>query len=82
MERHLTKSENAGSYISPSMQLGMTLRFCAGGSYLDIHDRYVVSSSSFYSLVFACLELIVEHYPIVFPTDPAGFKELAAGFRQ
>jgi hypothetical protein len=24
----------------------------------------------------------VEHYPIVFPTDPAGFKELAAGFRQ
>ena len=82
MERHLTKSENAGGYISPSMQLGMALRFCAGGSYLDIHDRYGVSSSSFYSLVFACLELIVEHYPIVFPTDPAGFKELAAGFRQ
>ncbi len=35
-----------------------------------------------FTLVFACLELIVEHYPIVFPTDPAGFKELAAGFRQ
>jgi hypothetical protein len=82
MERHLTKSENAGGYISRSMQLGMALRFCAGGFYLDIHDRYGVSSSSFYSLVFACLELIVEHYPIVFPTDPAGFKELAAGFRQ
>jgi hypothetical protein len=41
-----------------------------------------VSSSSFYSLVFACLELIMENYPIVFPTDPAGFKELAAGFRR
>ncbi len=35
-----------------------------------------------YSLVFACLELIMEHYPIVFPTHPVGFKELAAGFRQ
>jgi hypothetical protein len=82
MQRHRTKSENAGGYISPSMQLGMTLRFCAGGSYLDIHDRYGVSSSSFYSLVFECLELIVEHYPIVFPTDPAAFQELAEGFRQ
>ena len=82
MQRHRTKSENAGGYISPSMQLGMALRFCAGGSYLDIHDRYGVSSSSFYSLVFECLELIVEHYPIVFPTDPAALQELAEGFRQ
>ena len=82
MERNRTKSENAGGYISPSMQLGMSVRFCAGGTYLDIHDRYGVSSSSFYSLVFACLELIVEHYPIVFPTDAADLKELTAGFQQ
>jgi hypothetical protein len=52
MERHFTKNENTGGYISPSMQLGMALRFCVGGSYLDIHDRYDVSPSSFYSLVF------------------------------
>ena len=82
MQRHRTKSENAGGYISPSMQLGMAIRFCAGGSYLDIHDRYGVSSSSFYSLVFECLELIVEHYPIVFPQDPAALQERAEGFRQ
>ena len=82
MQRHRTKSENAGGYISPSIQLGMTLRSCVGGSYLDIHDRYGVSSLSFYSLVFECLELIVEHYPIVFPKDPAALQERAEGFRQ
>jgi hypothetical protein len=32
MGRHSTKSENTGDYISPSMQLGMSLRFCAVGS--------------------------------------------------
>jgi hypothetical protein len=82
LERHLSQSENAGGYISPSMQLGMTLRYCAGGTYLDIHDRYGVSSSSFYSLIFECLEVIVEHYPIVFPTDQAALQELAQGFQK
>ena len=82
MERDVSQSEKAGGYISPSMQLGMSLRYLAGGSYLDIHDRYGVSKSSFYSLVFECLELIVQHYPIVFPTDPAALRKLADGFQQ
>ena len=59
MERDVSQSEKDGGYISPSMHLGMSLRYLAGGSYLDIHDRYGVSKSSFYSLVFECLELIV-----------------------
>jgi hypothetical protein len=74
MERDVSQSEKAGGCISPSMQLGMSLRYLAGGSYLDIHDRYGVSKSSFYSLVFECLDLIVQHYPIVFPTDPAALR--------
>jgi len=82
MERDQSQSEKAGGYICPSMQLGMSLRYLAGGSYLDIHDRYGVSRSSFYSLVFECLDLIVHHYPIVFPTDAAALQELAEGFKQ
>jgi hypothetical protein len=82
MERDVSQSEKVGGYISPSMQFGMSLRYLAGGSYLDIHDRYGVSKSSFYSLVFECLELIVQHYPIVFPTDPAALSKLADGFQQ
>jgi hypothetical protein len=82
MERDRSQSEKAGGYISLSMQLGMSLRYLTGGSYLDIHDRYGVSKSSFYSLVFECLELIVHHYPIVFPTDPAVLKKLVDGFQQ
>ncbi len=81
MERDVSQSEKAGGYISPSMQVGMSLRYLAGDSYLDIHDRYVVSKSSFYSLVFECLELIVQHYPIVFPTDSAALKKLTHGFQ-
>jgi hypothetical protein len=82
MERDRSQSDKAGGYISPSMQLGMSLRYLAGDSYLDIHDTYGVSKSSFYSLVFECLQLIVQHYPIVFPSDPAALKNLADGFQQ
>ncbi len=82
MERDVSQSEKARDYISSSMQVDMSLHYLAGGSYLDIHDRYGVSKSSFYSLVFECLELIVQHYPIVFPTDPAALKKLAWGTDQ
>jgi hypothetical protein len=63
------------------MQVGMSLRYLTGGSYLDIHDRYCISKSSFYSLVFEFLELIVHHYPNVFPTDPTVLKKLTHGFK-
>ena len=46
MERDRSQSEKAGGYISPSMQLGMSLRYLAGGLHLDMHDRYGVSKSS------------------------------------
>ncbi len=82
MDRDRSQSEKTGGYISPRMHLGMSLRYLAGGSYLDIHDRYGISKSSFYSLVFECLELIVHHYHIVFPTDPSALKKLAHGFQQ
>ncbi len=82
MERDCSQSEKARGYISPNMQLDMSLRYLTGSSCLDIHDRYGVSKSSFYSLVFEYLELIVQHYPIVFPTDPAVLKNLVDGFQQ
>jgi hypothetical protein len=54
MERDVSQSEKAGVYISPSMQLGMSLRYLTGASYLDIHDRYDVSKSSFSLVVDRC----------------------------
>jgi hypothetical protein len=39
MDRDRSQSEKAGGYISPSMQLGMSLRYLAGGSYLDIDEK-------------------------------------------
>ncbi len=82
MDRDVSQSRKTGGYISPNMQFGMSLWYLVGVSYLDIHDRYGVRKSSFYSLVFECLELIVQHYPIVFPTDPADLRKLADGFHQ
>lgn len=58
----------------------MTIRWLAGGSYLDIHDNYGVSPSSFYRLVYQCCDSIVEKFPIEFPTDVPSLRKLADEF--
>ena len=38
--------------FSPEDQLAFTIRWLAGGSYLDIADHYDVSKATFYRLVY------------------------------
>ena len=45
MQRHYLQSERAGGYVSPEAQLAFTIRWLAGGSYLDIADHYGVSNA-------------------------------------
>ena len=80
LSRNFHQSERSGGFVSPSLQLGMTIRWLAGGSYLDIHDSYGVSKSTFYRLVFQCCEVITEKFPIVFPTDVRSLERLARDF--
>jgi len=49
-----------------SLQLGTTLRWLACGSYLDVAQHYGVISTTFYDLVNAGCNAIVETFPIVF----------------
>ena len=70
MQHNVVRSEDGGGHISLSLQLGMTLRFLARGSHLDLLSFfYGVSKSTFYSHVYDCILLISEHFPIVFPVD-------------
>lgn len=82
LERNYLQSERGGGYVSPSLQLGMTLRWLAGGSYLDIYDKYGVSKTSFYDHVFQCCEAIIDRFPIVFPTDVPTLHKIAKEFGQ
>jgi hypothetical protein len=39
---------SSGSAISPTARLAVTLRFLAGGSYLDLCFAWAISKSAFY----------------------------------
>jgi hypothetical protein len=74
---------NDNARVTPRMQLMITLRYLAGGSYLDIHARYGVSRSAFLASVDRVLAAIDETLTISFPEfdDLEGLKKLANGFR-
>lgn len=82
IERDYLQSERGGGYISPSLQLGMTLRWLSGGSYLDIAQHYGVSKATFYNLVNAGCDAIVETFPVVFDMSADALKHRAAEFGQ
>eukprot|EP00808_Paulinella_micropora_P023552 g82272.t1 len=44
--------------VPPELQLSMTLRFLAGGSYLDIVDLHGVAESTFYKCIWRVILLI------------------------
>ena len=66
MQRLYLQSERAGGYVSPEAQLAFTIRWLAGGSYLDIADHYGVSKATFYRLVYECIDLIIDAFPIYY----------------
>ena len=81
MQRDYLQSERAGGFVSPEAQLAFTIRWLAGGSYLDIADHYGVSRSTFYRLVYECIDLIIDAFPISFPAaSRAALESLAADF--
>ena len=55
----------------------MTLWWLAGGSYLDVVQHYGVSSTTFYDLVNAGCNAIVETFPIVFDMSERSLKQRA-----
>eukprot|EP00808_Paulinella_micropora_P015752 g75347.t1 len=70
--------------VPPELQLSMTLRFLAGGSYLDIVDLHGVAESTFYICIWRVILLINRNIALgqslKFPSE-SEFPCLAAGWQ-
>jgi hypothetical protein len=55
--------------VAAELQLSMTLRYLAGGSYLDIYQMHGVSRTTFYDTIPLVCFAIVEAFPLSFPVD-------------
>ena len=77
------RAAGRGGLIIPELRLYCTLRFLAGGSYLDIHYFCGISQSNFYTSVWRVLHLINKcpNLHISFPQTLAECKAAAEGFR-
>ena len=77
---------SSGSIVSKKTKLYCTLRWLAGGSYLDICIAYGVSRSSFFStshksgIVWPVIDAIDIAFQIGLPQSRDKLKELANGF--
>ena len=77
---------SSGSIISKKNKLYCTLRWLAGGSYLDIYIAYGVSRSSFFStsyksgIVWPVIDAINIAFQIGLPRDRDELRKLANGF--
>lgn len=71
-----------GGPIIPELCLYCTLRWLAGGSYLDICDIAGVSSSSFYRVVWKTVRALAscKELEIKFPTGSAEIQRAVEGF--
>lgn len=77
----------SGSYVEPSIKLAVTLRWLAGGSYLDICFGYGLSTSAFYNyqngIVWKTLDIVNEVFQIQFPVgDIEALNKIQAGFEK
>ena len=77
------RSIGRGGPILPELRLYCTLRYLAGGSYLDIHYFCGISETSFYSSVWRVLDLINKcpQLNIKFPQTSQECRDAAEGFR-
>lgn len=76
-------TRSSGSAVPPELQLSMTLRFLAGGSYLDITDVHGVHASTMFACIWRVMDAInaAEPLRLHFPaTDPDALAKLAATF--
>ena len=58
---------SSGSYITPEIMLASTLRWLAGGSYIDICFTHGISVSSFYNILWEVIDSINSVQKIDFP---------------
>ena len=84
---NVTKAMNSsGSSIPAISRLGVTLRWLAGGSYLDLCFAWGISTSTFYhenGVLWPTVEALDREFSIGFPFGDEGrLEELAAGFRE
>ena len=73
-----------GGPIIPELCLFCTLRYLAGGSYLDIHDRTGISRSSFYRVLWKTCKAIAKSntgdLAFPWPNSKADCQSIARGF--
>jgi hypothetical protein len=84
---NVTKAMNSsGSSIPAISRLGVTLRWLAGGSYLDLCFAWGISTSTFYhenGVLWPTVEALDREFCIGFPFGDEGrLEELAVGFRE
>jgi DDE superfamily endonuclease len=72
-----------GGAIPPFICLFVTIRYIAGGSYLDIRDRCGISSSSFYDCIWRTVHALrnCEELRINFPTTNEEVMKAAEGLQ-
>ena len=80
IDRNFVQAEGAGGYISPELRVVMTIRWLAGGSYLDLKVHTGVATSTFYDIAEDVCDAIIETFPIKFDTSREALKERAAEF--
>jgi len=77
---------SSGHPIATTTRLAVTLRWLAGGSYLDLCFAWGISKSSFFSesgVLWPTIDAIDKAYEIGLPIDdPAAMEEIASGFRE
>ena len=87
LRRDVQSDENMatrrGGAITPEMCTYLTLRYLAGGSYLDICVHLQISHAAFYYCLYKTLIAICQCkvLDIVFPIEVADCERLASGFR-
>lgn len=65
--------------VQPELLLSMTLRFLAGGSYLDIYQMHGVGASTMYHAIPVVCHAIIKAFPLHFPIgDEAALVSMLA----
>jgi hypothetical protein len=81
---HIYASNSSGSLISNKTKLAATLRWLAGGSYIDICFEFGIGYGSFYQddgVLWGTMIAIDRAFDIAFPfEDDAELKRMADGF--
>ena len=80
IDKNFFQAERAGGYISPQLRVAMTIRWLAGGSYLDLKVNWGVATSTFYAITENVVDAIIATFPIEFDADEDALKARAAEF--